>query len=85
MGITSVFFVMAASARQVADSRATEVYHQAMDESSDLIHKIKAAAETPEPARAVVCQVWANSGDVPYLARMFEFGQELQTPKALPE
>lgn len=55
-------------------------FHRAMQASDDLIDRMRAASRSNDPIRAIMADLWAQRGNVPYVTTVFEATQEMNAP-----
>lgn len=55
------------------------VYARAINESSDLLRRMREHSGSTDAARAVMADVWAQNHNVPFMTTVYETVQELKS------
>lgn len=66
--------------RQQQPAMADIAYADAMNESGDLLERMRAASASRDPVRAVMADIWQQRNNIPFMATIYEAAQEMQAP-----
>jgi hypothetical protein len=61
-------------------TRSRSAYNRAMEDSGDLIDRMRGASRSNHIGRAVTADIWAWSENIPFMTTVYEAVEEMKSP-----